>query len=166
MKVRNLHTVQESGANTLNEMRMDEDGCSPPDSGHATANPADQKTQRLSTYEVSILAEVIRACHNNDKFSLDKSVDRVKAVFAACPPSLKQKLNHTRRSICLVVTDLTELMDATNFNNVEALTFPMRAVMDDINMPGAPQPAPAANLNQILHCRLSVKNPTSVIKMT
>ena len=63
-----------------------------------------------------------------------------------------------------MVTDLTELMDATNCSNVEALTFPVRAVMDDINVPGAPQPAPAANLNQILHCKVSVRNPTSVIK--
>jgi hypothetical protein len=70
-------------------------GCSspPPDFEPATFNRADKKTQRLTTNEVSMLAEVIRTCQKNDKFSIDKSVDRVKAVFRACPPSLQHKLN-------------------------------------------------------------------------
>ena len=63
----------------------------------ATANPAGKKTQRLTTNEVSMLAEVIRTCHTNDKFSLEKSVDRVEAVFGACPPSLRSKLNHNKK---------------------------------------------------------------------
>ena len=52
--------------------------------------------RRLTTNEVSMLMEVIKGCHANEKFRILKSVERVKAVFGACPPSLQPKLNHTK----------------------------------------------------------------------
>jgi hypothetical protein len=52
------------------------------------------ETQRkLKTNEVSMLQEVIKECQANEEFRLLKSVEKVKAVFEACPPSLQINVN-------------------------------------------------------------------------